>query len=91
MQLSNGGFRDDGPLHPWVAAIPSGQAYHAAAPDRCIWGTDWPHVAYNRRQFPWPADAGLADLLRQYVPDDTACRKVLVDTPARLYGFSPPS
>ncbi len=88
MQLSNGDVRDDGPEHPWEEAIPFGQAYYAAAPDRCIWGTDWPHVAYNRRNIPWPSDAGLADLLRKYVPDDAAFRKVLVDNADRLYGFS---
>jgi 2-pyrone-4,6-dicarboxylate lactonase len=63
---------------------PLAQALVAAAPDRIVWGTDWPHASAREKM---PADADLADLLAQWVPDDTARQRVLVNNPARLYGF----
>lgn len=52
------------------------------APDRTLWGTDWPHP--NVR---WePDEADLVDLLPAF-GDAVALQRVLVDNPARLYGF----
>ncbi len=69
------------PLYPDVA--PLALALVAAAPDRCVWGTDWPHpnTAYM------PNDGELADALGEWLPDTETRRKVLVDNPGRLYGF----
>lgn len=61
------------------------QAYVAAAPDRTLWATDWPHVHYAKKSV--PNDADLLGLLYRYVPDPASRYKVLVDNPARLYGF----
>lgn len=59
----------------------------ALAPDRVVWGTDWPHAsARARAREKIPADADLADLLAQWVPDNAG--RQLVDNPARLYGFT---
>ena len=70
------------PLHPDVA--PLARALAAAAPDRCVWGTDWPHPnAANR-----PNDGDLADALVEWLPDAEVRQKILVDNPARLYGFA---
>ena len=70
---------------PFHDALPYAQALIAAAPDRVLWGTDWPHPnnAYH------PDDGDLVDLLPLAAPDETARRKLLVDNPARLYGFAP--
>ena len=70
-----------GPLYPDVA--PLALALVAAAPDRCVWGTDWPHpnTAYM------PNDGDLADALAEWLPDPGTRRRVLVDNPGRLYGF----
>ena len=57
----------------------------AVAPDRIVWGTDWPHPSARERM---PADADLADILSQWVPDELTRRRVLVDNPSRLYGFA---
>jgi predicted TIM-barrel fold metal-dependent hydrolase len=55
-----------------------------AAPDRCIWGTDWPHPDV----VPGPTnDADLADLIPSYAPTAALQSKLLVENPARLYGF----
>jgi len=55
-----------------------------AAPDRVIWASNWPHPSSG---FVGPDDADMLDLLLDWAPDDTARRKILVDNPARLYGF----
>lgn len=55
----------------------------AAAPDRCVWGTDWPHPNATFM----PNDGDLVDLLPAWIPDEKLRRKVLVDNPAQLYGF----
>jgi len=69
------------PRYPDVA--PLAQALAAAAPDRCLWGTDWPHTgaAYI------PNDGDLADALADWLPDAALRRRILVDNPARLYDF----
>lgn len=69
------------PLHEDVQ--PLADALVAAAPDRLVWGTDWPHVAL------WdgttPDDGDLLNDLARWVPDEAARRKVLVENPMRLY------
>jgi D-galactarolactone isomerase len=55
----------------------------AAHPERCVWATNWPHPNIN----PPPSNAAMLDLLLDWVPDEAARRRVLVDNPARLYGF----
>ncbi len=58
----------------------------AANADRVIWGTDWPHVMLNWK-IPMPNDGDIADLLGAWVLDPAFRQRVLVDNPARLYGF----
>jgi 2-pyrone-4,6-dicarboxylate lactonase len=69
------------PLYPDVA--PLARALVDAAPDRCVWGTDWPHP--NTASM--PNDGDLADALAEWLTDAGARRTVLVDNPGRLYGF----
>lgn len=71
---------------PFVDVVPYGQAVIAAAPERVIWGTDWPH-SNNFAPGHTPNDGDLVDLLAAFAPDEAARRKILVDNPARLYGF----
>lgn|SRR5215813_10430094 len=70
------------------------QALVAANPDRVLWGSGWPHVdssgAVGRTKIAanLPVDTGhLLNLLAIWVPDVETRRKILVDNPARLYGF----
>lgn len=67
---------------PFEDAIPFAQALLAAAPDRCLWGTDWPHpnIAHDM-----PNDGALVDLLARFTDDEAVLHKVLVDNPTRLY------
>jgi predicted TIM-barrel fold metal-dependent hydrolase len=92
--LSNGDLRSQsGP--PWDDAVEFGRMLYEAAPDRCMWGTDWPHV----HRFIRPHEAGPSDyaynhemqraaLLERYVPDRAARDRVLADNPARFFGFT---
>lgn len=56
-----------------------------AAPERLIWGSDWPHVFIKS---PMPNDGDLLDLLAHWVPDSKTRDAILVDNPAQLYGFA---
>lgn len=71
---------------PYRDTIPFARAVIAAAPTRVIWGTDWPHGnTFTPGQV--PNDGALLDLLGEIAPDDATRRRILVDNPARLYGF----
>ena len=84
IKLSNGDrVSNDGP--PYADAIPLGRALAEAAPDRAIWGTDWPHVLYKKS---WMVNDGdILNLLADYVPDEAARNRILVDNPDALYSF----
>ena len=59
------------------------RALVAAAPDRTVWGTDWPHIPRGGR------DTGaLLNRLALWCPDPAARDRILADNPARLYGFA---
>ena len=70
---------------PCHDAIPFAQALLAAAPDRVLWGTDWPHPNIARHM---PNDGDLVDLVPLIAPDAAMRQKLLVENPARLYDFS---
>jgi predicted TIM-barrel fold metal-dependent hydrolase len=71
---------------PYLEVAPFARAAIETAPDRVIWGTDWPHsnIFVPGRT---PNDGELADLLLAFAPDEANRRKILVDNPAALYGF----
>jgi predicted TIM-barrel fold metal-dependent hydrolase len=69
---------------PFTDAVPFARALIAAAPERILWGTDWPHPNISKHM---PNDGDLVDLLPLYMPDAALQRRVLVDNPHRLYGF----
>lgn len=58
----------------------------AEAPERCVWGSDWPHPTEQTKGV--PDDAALVDALARAVPSSAARQKIFVDTPARLYDFA---
>src|SRR5215204_2491079 len=62
------------------------QAYAKAAPERCVWGSDWPHPGVRDPQ-PKPDDAVLFDLLLVWAPDEKVRHRILVENPAVLYDF----
>jgi len=70
---------------PFYDAVPIAQQLIAAAPDRVIWGSDWPHPNVPIM----PNDGDLVDLIPLYVPHPIMQRKLLIDNPTRLFGFGP--
>jgi 2-pyrone-4,6-dicarboxylate lactonase len=69
---------------PFTDALPFARKLIEAAPDRILWGTDWPHPNVGRHM---PNDGDLVDLFAQMAPEPKLQRQILVDNPARLYGF----
>jgi predicted TIM-barrel fold metal-dependent hydrolase len=63
-----------------------GKAFVKAAPERVVWGSDWPHPTVKEIAAK-PDDAILFDLLANWAQDERTLRKVLVENPAILYGF----
>jgi predicted TIM-barrel fold metal-dependent hydrolase len=59
------------------------QAFVAHAPERTVWGSDWPHPTEKDK----PDDAVLFDLLTAWAPDAATRRRILVTNPETLYGF----
>jgi predicted TIM-barrel fold metal-dependent hydrolase len=60
------------------------EALVAANPERLMWGTDWPHPSIAADVM--PDDGHLLDLFFDWTPDEATRRKILVDTPTRLFG-----
>jgi D-galactarolactone isomerase len=71
------------PAYEDVGALARALIRHA--PDRAIWASNWPHA--QAAKFGYPNDAAMLDLLLDWAGDETTIRKMLVDNPARLYGF----
>ena len=70
---------------PYDDTDPFARALFDAAPERLVWGSDWPHVMVKGEM---PNDGDLCDILTNWAGDDGMLRKVLVDNPARLYDFT---
>jgi predicted TIM-barrel fold metal-dependent hydrolase len=72
----------EGPPH-YADVVPFARTVIELAPDRVLWGTDWPHPNVRRM----PDDGDLVDLLATFAPDEETRHRILVDNPARLYDF----
>ncbi|MBI2717025.1 MAG: amidohydrolase family protein [Rhizobiales bacterium] len=70
-------------MPPYAVAVPIAHALVEAAPDRVLWGTDFPHPNATHEA----DEADLVDLVPQFAPEALAQKRLLVDNPARLYGF----
>ena len=70
-------------MPPYDTAVPIAHALVAAAPERVLWGTDFPHPNATHEA----DEADLVDLVPQYATDALAQKRLLVDNPAKLYGF----
>lgn len=92
----SGAYRSSTKAPDYPDVAPFAKAFIAANPDRILWGSDWPHPNSN----PYPGrkpsdimplynidDGRLLNQLRVWAPDPAIRKKILVDNPARLYGF----
>jgi predicted TIM-barrel fold metal-dependent hydrolase len=71
-------------LPPYDDVKPMAQALIEAAPDRIMWGTDWPHP---NKYIANPNDGDLVDAFGDWVSDEPMRRRIMVDTPAAFYRF----
>src|SRR3954451_6113357 len=90
----SGAYRSSHAAPDFANVTPLAQALIAANPDRIVWGTDWPHPNTSLQKpaveisEPAPIDDGLLlNQLPKWAPDAAVRKKILVDNPARLYGF----
>ena len=76
--------------------VPYAKALIDANPDHLVWGSDWPHPNSNppagRKATEWNPvfqfdDGKLLNLVSAWAPDANVRKKILVDNPAKLYGF----
>ncbi len=72
---------------PYRDVVPVARALIDAAPERVVWGTDWPHTNVKPAI---PNDGDLMNLLAEFAPDERTRRKILVENPCALYGFGEP-
>ena len=79
----SGAYRLSDDYDGFKEVTPIAQALIAAAPDRMVWGSDWPHVAMPRM----PDTGKLRNLLKDWAPDAEVRNRILVQNPARLYAF----
>lgn len=68
---------------PYPSVTPIVRALVAHAPERLLWGSDWPHVNMNGRTM--PNDGDLLDLLLEWAPDDGVRNRILRDNPREVY------
>ncbi len=54
-----------------------------AAPERLVWGSNWPHPTETIK----PNDATLFDLMSKWAPNEATRNRILVQNPVALYGF----
>jgi predicted TIM-barrel fold metal-dependent hydrolase len=66
---------------------PLAQAYLKAAPERMVWGSNWPHPGVTEK----PDDAVVFDLISKWAPDAATRHRLLVDNPVVLYGLPKPA
>jgi predicted TIM-barrel fold metal-dependent hydrolase len=69
---------------PFTDAAPFARALIEVAPERLLWGTDWPHPNIARHM---PNDGDLVDLFPLFTSDPALQKQILVDNPQRLYQF----
>ena len=67
-----------------IAAV--GREIAAYAPERIVWGTNWPHNM-TQTTADYPNDVALLDLVMEWVPDEATRQKLFVDNPADLFDF----
>ena len=69
---------------PWHDVVPVVRALVETAPDRIVWGSDWPHPVSTRQP---PNEGALIDFLFDATLDAAERQAILVDNPARFFGF----
>lgn len=69
--------------------LPLARSFIDLAPDRVLWGSDWPHATASAGHQPMPDDAAQVDALARWAGDAHRLHQILVTNPEQLYGFTP--
>jgi D-galactarolactone isomerase len=85
VKLSGAYITPTGFTTDYAPATAVAKAFVAAAPERLVWGSDWPHPNADIRSK--PDDAKLFDLLTDWAPNEGTRHRILVENPESLYGF----
>jgi predicted TIM-barrel fold metal-dependent hydrolase len=78
------GYRASVAGQPYADVLPLARRFVEAAPERCVWGTDWPHTTLADYM---PDDGDLFDRLCEWAPSDRVRQQILVENPVALYDF----
>ena len=70
---------------PYPSVTPLAHVFVKQAPERMVWGSDWPHVNLDGREM--PNDGDLLDLLAEWVPEAAVRNRILTQNAKALYGF----
>ena len=75
----------------YAGASAAAMGYIKAAPESCVWGSDWPHPDATKKLNPvaMPDDVTLLNLLAHWAPSPALRHRILVENPEKFYGFDP--
>ena len=91
VKLSGAYLYGGGTAPDYKGASAAAKGYIKAAPERCVWGSDWPHPDATKKLDPvaMPDDITLLNLLALWAPDEKLRHRILVENPENFYGFDP--
>jgi len=91
VKLSGAYLYGGGTAPDYKGAGAAAKGYIRGAPERCVWGSDWPHPDATKKLDPvaMPDDITLLNLLAQWAPDENLRHRILVENPEKFYGFDP--
>jgi predicted TIM-barrel fold metal-dependent hydrolase len=89
VKLSGAYLYGGGTAPDYAGASAAARGYLKAAPERCVWGSDWPHPDATKKLNPvaMPDDVVLLNLLGSWAPDVKLRHRILVENPEAFYGF----
>ena len=91
VKLSGAYLYGGGTPPDYAGASEAAKGYLKAAPERCVWGSDWPHPDATKKLNPvaMPDDVTLLNLMPKWAPDAKLRHRILVENPEKFYGFDP--
>jgi len=91
VKLSGAYLYGGGTPPDYAGASAAAKGYIKAAPERCVWGSDWPHPDATKVLNPvaMPDDVTLLNLMAQWAPAPALRHRILVENPEKFYGFDP--
>jgi D-galactarolactone isomerase len=91
VKLSGAYLYGGGTPPDYAGASAAAKGYIKAAPERCVWGSDWPHPDATKVLNPvaMPDDVTLLHLMAQWAPAPALRHRILVENPEHFYGFDP--